>query len=196
MTLSLRNIIIAVLAVVLGSLAVYAMSQNVFGAVVAEEGATKDKFVTYEFFASTTAATGAVSSSIIATTTTAFSTSIIPFFDATYGRYVDGSFDIRGAKKVTVYFSRGGATSPNTGTTVFTIQGTKDGSNWTNIDQLVSATSTSISNTLVQSSASITAATTTMVFGLDLDYVSYKAIRCKVTETTDGEHACAASAQF
>lgn len=196
MTITIRNVLIGILAVVLGSYVLYVMTSATFGAVTADNTATVNRFTTYEFFASTTAASGAVSSTVIATTTSALSTEITPFIDNTYGRYVNGAFDITGAKRVTVYFTRGGATSPNTGTTVFTIQGTKDGTNWTNIDQLVSATSTSVSNALVQTQASITAATSTLVFGLDLDYVSYKAIRCKVVETTDGEHSCAASASF
>lgn len=197
MTITIRNILIGLLAVVLGSYALYAMSQQTYGAVVLDDPANANAYRTYEFFASTTAATGAVSSTVVATTTTATSTNITAFYDNTYGRYVNGAFDIRGAKKVTMYFSRGDTTGQgNTGTTVFKVQGTKDGTNWTDIQQLVSATSTSVSNALVQSTAFITAATSTLVFGLDLDYVSYKEIRCVVVETTDGEHSCAASAQF
>jgi hypothetical protein len=185
MTLSIKNIVIGLLTLVLGSYALYAITTKTYAAVTYDNPSTVNQFRTYEFFASTTAATGSVSSTVIATTTTATSTNITAFMDNTYGRYVDGSFNTTGAKKVTMYFSRGGATHANTGSTVYTVQGTKDGSTWTNIDQLVSATSTSVSNALVQSSASITAATSTLVFGLDLDYVSYKSIRCIVYDTTD-----------
>jgi len=195
MTLSLKNIILAVLAVVLGSWAVYLMSQNAFGALVIDQGASANRFATYEFFASTSPIAGLVSSTIIATTTTATSTNITSFYDATYGRLVDGSFDITGAKKVTLYFSRGGAVQPNTGATVYKIQTTKDGSVWNDFNQFVQSTSTSITSA-VQPTATISAATSTVIYGMDLDYTGYKAIRCIVVETTDGEHSCAASAQF
>lgn len=195
-TLSIKNILFVILAVVVGSWAVYTMTQQAFGAITIDNPTQVNTYQTYDFFASTTAQTGTVSSTVLATTTTATSTSIISFVDSTYGRYVDGSFSIRGAKKVTIYFTRGGATSPNTGTSTFRIQTTKDGTTWDDYNQLVSATSTSVSNTLVQSNAYIQAATSTLIFGMDLDYTSYKAIRCIVVETIDGEHQCSAAAQF
>jgi len=196
MTKSSNYIYVGIVVAIIASFLLYTVTQSVYGAVVVNDVATSNAYQTYEFFASTTAATGSVSSTVIATTTTATSTNITGFFDSVYGRYVDGSFDVRGAKKITMYFSRGGATHANTGSTVFKVQATRDGTNWTDVQQLVSATSTSVSNSLVQATASIGAATSTLVFGIDLDYISYKAIRCVVVVTTDGESSCAAAASF
>src|SRR3990167_10790582 len=138
MTLNIRNVLIGILAVVFGSYALYVITQQAYGAITIDQNASANLYRTYDFFASTTAASGVVSTTVLATTTTATSTNITAFTDTTYGRYVNGAFDITGAKKVTMYFGRGGATSPNTGLTTFKVQGTKDGSTWTDIEQLVS----------------------------------------------------------
>lgn len=192
MTFSLKNILVGILAVVLGTYAIYSMTSATFGATTIKQPAIANEYRTYDFFASTTAASGVVSTTVLATTTSATSTGITSFYRADNGDLVDGSFNITGAKKVTMYFGRGGATSPNTGASQFNIQATRDGSTWFDVSRLlgvdVAATATSTVN--------ITAATSTFVAALDIKDQAFKAIRCIVVETTDGEHACAASASF
>lgn len=121
-----------------------------------------------------------------ATTTTGNSTGITPAFDAS-GRYDDGSLGIAGASKVTLYFQRGDTTGQgNTGKSVFDIDVTPDGTNWYDFNKLIGNDISSTATTTV----TISAATSTVVYSMDLSKETYKAIRCNVTETTDGEHTC------
>lgn len=122
---------------------------------------------------------------------------LYPFFTATTTNATSnvtfdgsGAFNIAGAKKVEVYFSRTG-NNGNQGASTFTIEGTPDGTNWYAFNKLVQATSTAM-----QATGVIAQATTTITFGLNLDYDPFLAIRCKVVETTDGEHTCKAYAEF
>lgn len=173
---------------VLGSLLAYTVYAT---ASVDRASVTTGTYRTYNFFASTTPATGTVSSTILSTTTTATSTNITAFMTSD-GLYRTGALDITGAKKITMYFSRGGATNPNTGSTNFKIQVSDDGTNWYDYNRLlgsdVSATATS--------SAWITAATSTLIYGVDITNQSFQFLRCIVVETTDGEHACKASVNY
>lgn len=185
MKLALK-IIVPLVAV--ASLAFYSLA--VAGSMSVNEGANADKYRYYQFFASSTAP------STVATTTSAVSTSIIPYFDSE-GRLDNGTLDIRGAEQVTVFFSRGGATGPNTGSSLFKIQVTPDGSRWLDykdlrtIDAEIGANSVYGTRT---GSSTIAAATSTTMFTMDAK--GFRAIRCHVTETTDGEHACAAAVQY
>lgn len=150
---------------------------------------TRDTTQYFTFFASSTAQTS------FATTTSATSTNILPYFDSN-GRLDNGYFVIAGAKKVTVYFSRGDTTGQgNTGSSTFNLQVTTKAnptaSDWFNFSKLVQATSTT-----EQPTAGIAAATSTLRYGMDIDYDSVYAVRCIVIEATDGEHSCAAAATF
>ena len=163
---------------------------KVFGEVtINTPTVTSDRFQYHKFFATTTNQT------TYATSTTATSTNITPFFDSN-GRLDSGFFVVAGAKKVDMYFARDAGTGSNNGTTTYKVQSSPDGSNWYDFNQLVQATSTSISNTVVQTTARIGIATTTLIYSLDLDYQSVWAIRCIVVEQTDGFHYCSASATF
>lgn len=146
---------------------------------------TANTFRTYEFFASSTAP------STVATTTSATSTDITSYFDSS-GRLDNGYFVIAGAKEVTFYFSRGGATNPNTGTSRFEVEVSPDGSNWYDFNRLILNDVTGTGTT----SVSIVAATSTTIAGMDLTKNSYYAVRCIVVEITDGEHRCRASAEY
>ena len=99
----------------------------------------------------------------------------------------DGVVKVAGAKKVMVFFSRGGATGPNTGNTRFKIQGTPDGTNWYDYSKLVLATSTSETT---QSVVNIAASTSTVAASLKNQFDTWQLIRCVVVETTDGDHQC------
>lgn len=118
-----------------------------------------------------------------ATTTSAYSTDI-----SAGGGYAV----IAGAKKVEFYFTRGGATGPNTGKSVFSVEVTPDGANWYSFNKLVgsdvSATATS--------TVSIVAATSTVTVGMNIDHDAFYAARCRVVETTDGEHTCKVQVEF
>ncbi len=129
----------------------------------------------------------------IATTTTATST------NNTIG---DGSFKIAGAKRVVMYFSRGGVIQPNTGSTLFKVQVSPDGVNWYDYNRLLPNIATSTNSTGVADSdykvgsVTITAATSTSINALDLRGFQFYSVRCIAVETTDGEHTCKATAEF
>lgn len=118
-----------------------------------------------------------------ATTTSAIST------NTALGEY----FKIAGARRVTLYFSRGGAVSPNTGISDFKIQVTPDGTNWYDYNNLRLNSITSGYPSLTASST-ISAATSTNI--AIMDTLGFYGIRCVVTETTDGEHTCRGTAEF
>lgn len=155
-------------------------------AIVSDQGAVSDKTVHYQFFASSTVAAK------YATTTSATSTNLVAYFDSS-GRLVDGALDVRGAKKVTLYFSRGDTTGQgNTGLSVFSVEVTPDRSTWYDFNRLLGQ---DVSETAT-SSVTINAATSTTVVHMDLDNQTYQAVRCIVVETTDGEHTCAATVEY
>lgn len=165
-------------------------TQPSLGKITDDTNTSENRSVTYNFFASSTSAT------TFATTTTATSSNITSWFDSD-GRLVNGVASIEGAKKVEFEFSRGGATSPNTGSTRFYTQVSNDGTNWFYWSKWVEHAS-STSNTFTATAFStpgitIGAATTTISVGMVLDNNTYKYARCIAVETTDGEHTCKAN---
>lgn len=118
-----------------------------------------------------------------ATTTTATSTNTLD----------TNGFKIAGAKHVTLYFSRGGATSANTGTSTFSIQITPDGANWYDYKTLRQNLASSTYPTTI-SSVAIEAATSTTI--VQMENLGFYAIRAIVNETINGEHTAKASAEF
>jgi hypothetical protein len=153
----------------------------------------------YEFFASTTAA------GQIATYANSTSTDVTAYFDSN-GVRTDGSFSIRGAKTVQLYFTRGGSfAAANQGTSTFAVQGTPDGTNWYYIRNYSTSTFPTV-HTMTHNFSSPffrfgqtttgNAATSTFVYNLDLTKENWKAIRCIVTRQVDGANACSASAFF
>jgi hypothetical protein len=186
---ALSTILVSVIGFVL-AMTLSHIALGATGNLSIAQSALSDQYRTYEFFASTT------DNSVTATTTTATSTNITPFYDSN-GKYDDGSFDVRGAKKVSVFFSRDAGTGKNDGSSLFTVQVTKDGTNWVNYNKLISNVSNTNAQTLTRvASVSISAATSTVMVGVDVQNDSFKAIRCVVTETTDGSHSCSASATY
>jgi hypothetical protein len=139
-----QNKIFLAFVLVLAALAV-AFVYGVTGikASVTQDQTTAQNIVrSYELFASTTAET------TVATTTAATSTNIIAYANSN-GTIVDGSVDVRGAKHVDLYFTRGNAFGNlNSGTTTYAIQGSTDpnGTNWVYVNRLILATSTQTSN--------------------------------------------------
>lgn len=126
-----------------------------------------------------------------ATTTNATSTNIVAAYDAD-GRYDDGSLDVRGAKKITFTFARGGATGANTGLTRFEVEG-YDGANWVDLNRLIT---NDVSGTATSTFSTTVAATTTSLVSVDLSQHSVQKVRCIAVEFTDGDHSCSALAEF
>ncbi len=169
---------------IFGSIAVFLTvffgAQIAYGAFSVPTGPTDTYTPTFIFFN--------------ATTTSATSTNT-----ASGGGYAN----IAGAKKVVMYFSRGGVIDPNIGTSTFKVQVSPDGSTWYNFGLLLSATSTlpstvndSTFGSTVVIGKSVTAGgngTSTVAYALDLSKFGFYAVRCIVVENVDGEHTCTAS---
>jgi hypothetical protein len=174
-------------ALLLTAAALLGFVQVTYGnAIIKQEATPVDRYELNSMFASST------NSAVKYVTASFTSTSVTPYFDAD-GRYVDGTIDLRGAEKATFYFSRGDTSGQgNTGQSVFSVEVTPDGTNWYTFSKLVgsdiSATATS--------SVTIGAATSTVQASMNLTHDTFKAARCKVVETTDGEHTCVASVEY
>lgn len=123
-----------------------------------------------------------------ATTTTATSTNV-----SDGGSYLV----ITGARKVTLYFTHGGVATTSTTGAKFTLQTTRDGTNWDYFNKLIGP---DLSSTAT-SSYTIQGATTTVPVAMDLSDDTFYAVRCISTEIasplgTDGEQTCQASVEF
>lgn len=166
-----------------------------FGNVTSNTPNQELRLNTYTFFATST-----LDTTYFATTTTATSTNITPWADNN-GRIDNGYFIVQGAKDVTFYFTRqAGNGQGATGRTTFKVEVTPDGTNWYPYPSLRAASTTNagingfyttVSSVSMQN---VTNATTTDMYKMvDLGWY---AVRCIVVETTDGEHACKATAQY
>jgi len=168
----------------------FSLFNNTFGNVTYSNATQAGRSENYRFFATSTNQT------VFSTTTSAVSTSITPWTD-TNGRIDRGYFVIEGAKSVHLFFGRGGSKGPNTGSTSFSVDVSADGSTWYDYARLQLATTTKATADLFFKSVSsgvIGAATTTDVY--TMQDLGWYAVRCQVTETTDGEHSCSARAEF
>lgn len=150
-------------------------------------------FRTYTFFATTSAQT------VFATTTSATSTNITAYADSS-GRIDAGYFVIAGAREVTLFFKRGDTGGQgNSGSTKFRIQVSNAASpaeaDWQDYNMLTQNLASSTARTSL-SSVLTTAASSTVIVGMDTTLDAFYAIRCIVMETTDGEHSCQASAKW
>jgi hypothetical protein len=106
----------------------------------------------------------------------------------------DGYLTISGAKKVNFILSRawnGG----NSGSSRFSFQVSNDLSNWYDFNKLVQNVASSTDGATV-SSVTISAATSTVIVGMDLRYDAFQYVRAIAVETTDGEHTVKATAEF
>lgn len=98
---------------------------------------------------------------------------------------------IGGAKNVTVYFSRGDTTGTgNSGSNLFKLQVSPDGSTWNDYSRLRQATTTNNANdfAILAGSGTISAATSTLTYSMET--LGFYAVRCISVETTDGEATC------
>lgn len=180
-----KTILVGVGAFLIAGL-IFAYSQIAFGNITTDSppGGLNDYFKTYTFFATSTDQT------IFSTSTTAVSSSILQWIDSN-GAIDNGTFNIAGAERVTFYFIRTGENG-NEGTSTFDIDVTQNGTDWYDFNQLIL---NNASGTPSQYASVAVTGTTTQVAHMD-SYGTFKAVRCSVTETTDGEHACQASAKW
>lgn len=112
-----------------------------------------------------------------------------------------GYLDIRGAKNVILYFSRGDTTGQgNTGSSKFMVQVSPNGTDWYYWGSWFENASSTVgfsSLTLTASTFTIPAGTSTLVETMNLNNTGgFLGLRCIVIETTDGEHTCKATATF
>lgn len=164
------------------------------GSISADTSAISDKYRLYDLMASTTAAT------TVATTTTATSTNITAYFDSS-GRRIDGSVDMRGAKKVAFYFSQGGISHANTGTSTFYVQTSRDGTNWDYYNMLIANAATSsngyrVGSVQLPTVISLAPGTSTVVYWMDPTTLSFQYARCVAVLSGTSEQSCAAAVQY
>ncbi len=201
------NLTIAfIAAAIFATLLLLINSQKTFGSLSSDTPSNSNIYRTFDLFASTTV------ESVTATSTNATSTNIVAYADSN-GRIINGSADIRGAKKIDVYFTRGGTfAAANTGTSTFAIQISPDGTNWYYYNRLVVSTSTSasnISNSFIAASdptmnTPITIgattpgniATSTLHYFFDSQDLNFKNLRCISTILVDGANSCQVSVTY
>lgn len=163
----------------------------VIASIAVAQPSQVNRYTVYELMASTTAET------TLATTTTATSTNIAAYADS-MGRIIDGTADVRGARAITAYFSHGGLTSENTGTSTHKIQVSRDGSLWQDFNWLLDATSTlsSVRVSSVQIPRTGAPATTTEMYHIDLTAGGYQKVRCITVITGATEAGCAVGVTY
>lgn len=125
-----------------------------------------------------------------ATTTTATSTNAATAQDP-------GFLRLAGVQDVIFFFSRGDTKGTgNSGSSVFKVQVTPDGTTWVDYNELgqitVSPTADMFETRV--GTTTISAATSTVMYAME--DISYLGVRCITVRTTDGEATCKAVAQY
>lgn len=181
-TLTITALAVLIFASAIGIFALH--SQTAKGQITADQATSDNRLVNYTFFATSTTDT------TLATTTSGTSTNF-PAYNDSEGRIDNGSISLAGAEKVTFYFSRswGGG---NAGASKFEVEVSPNCSTYYAYDKLVG---TDVSSTAT-TSVTISAATSTVLYSMNLEDDAYRCARVKVTETTDGTHAAAATIQY
>jgi len=120
------------------------------------------------------------------------------FLNATTTTATSSSKMVKGAKRISFYFQRGGLVEANVGSTTFQVEisnnstATKDdGStlNWVVYNRLIDNVTNANSEQLTRvGSVTIEAATSTKIYSMDLETDIIGSVRVGVTEATDGEH--------
>lgn len=156
------------LAAILATGALLAVAQQVYAGSTYDKPTPVDNYVDHTFFT--------------ATTTTATSTNAADLPDRTLR--VDGADD------VVLYFGRGDTKGTgNSGSTVFKVQTSRDGSEWFDYNTLLLNSATSSPTSF----AFVTLPAGTSTVQARMQYNGYHFIRCISVETTDGEATCRAS---
>lgn len=115
-----------------------------------------------------------------------------------------GYLTVAGAKKVVMYFQRGGVSNLNLGTSTFKVQGSPDGAEpWYDFGLFAATATSSVPNLVRYGLTNVVVlgtgtgnGTSTIPLALDLTNFSFYALRVIVVETVDGEHTVKATAEF
>jgi hypothetical protein len=175
---------VIVLTMLFTAFSLFWMVEKAQGQITINQPTSDNLFVNYTFFATSTTDTQ------LATTTTATSTNQTAYNDEN-GVIDSGKIDLRGAEKVTFYFSRS-SFGGNTGASKFFVEVSPDCSVWYPYYKLVGTDSASTATTTV----TISAATTTVAYSMNLEDDAYQCARVAVQEFTDGKHGAAATIQY
>lgn len=92
---------------------------------------------------------------------------------------------IKGAKKVTLAFTRANHSS---GSTAFTVTASIDGSTYVAYNKLITNSTNAIGEGLVRVASVSLSSNTTSLVSMDLDHDTLDSIIVTATETTDGTH--------
>lgn len=184
------------------------------GALADEQPALENQVRTFDLLATTTIV-GSTVLSVNATSTNATSTNMTSYNDSN-GRIFDGSMDVRGAKRLDAYFTRGGAFGAATlGTSTFALQGW-DGEDWQYINRLLLSTTSPTASfgvqngvygsdptlgatnivTIGDTNGATVDATTTRHLIIDATTLNYYKVRCIATRTVDGSNSCYLTATY
>lgn len=105
--------------------------------------------------------------------------------DAVTASATGSPVDISNAEKVSFQFTRANHAA---GSSLFTIEGSVDGTNYVTLNMLVDNVANAIAEGLTRVASVTLNANSSKVYALDLENFVYKYIRGKVVETTDGTH--------
>lgn len=94
---------------------------------------------------------------------------------------------VASAKKVTLYMNR---TNHSAGSSTFTVTGSVDGVTFVALNNIISQVTNTNAQTLTRVASVALASNTNAINGLDLSYLSLKAIRVVCTIATDGKGDC------
>lgn len=110
---------------------------------------------------------------------------IITAIDAVTATTESGAINIEKAKKVTFLFTRANHSS---GSSLFDVDVSVDGTTFVDYNKLIDNVANTNAQTLTRVANKSLASNTSAVLSMDLQHDSYKEIKVKVTETTDGTH--------
>jgi len=108
---------------------------------------------------------------------------------------------IQGAKRATLYFSRGDTTGTgNSGSTSFSVEVSRTNStsdaDWIDYNKLIDNVTNTNSQTLTRVGSASLSGTSTKMYSLDLENDNLSFIRCISVETTDGNASCRLETEF
>ena len=113
--------------------------------------------------------------------------------DAVTATTTSEAMNIAGAKKVTLELTRANHSS---GSSAFSVTVSIDGTNFFDFNGMLQDLANSNAQMPVRAASVTLSSNTTEYISLDLTYHSFKAIKVKVTETTDGTHTCKVLAEY
>lgn len=101
------------------------------------------------------------------------------------------AINVAGAKKVSLFFSRGDTTGTgNTGASTFRVWVSGDDSNYVIYNKLIENFENTKTEDITRVATSTLTGTSTKTLSMDLSTNGFLGIKCVVVETTDGNHTC------